>query len=99
MAKKGDYVRIRREIVPAGERDASVPADTAATPLVMWVKGYAQNDAHIGEECSVITRVGRAEYGTLIEETPCYELNFGVFVPEILKIDDQLRKALFGGDK
>lgn len=99
MAKKGDYVRIRRQIVPAGERDASVPADTAATPLVMWDKGYIQQDASIGEECTVITRVGRPEHGTLIEESPCYELNYGSFVPEILAIDDQLRKALFGGDQ
>ena len=50
-------------------------------------------------EVTVVTRVGREEHGTLIEVNPHYELNYGDYVPEITAIEDQLRTALFGGNK
>ena len=30
---------------------------------------------------------------------PCYALNYGTFVPEILTMEESLRKALFGGEE
>lgn len=98
MAKKGDWVRIHRNILEPSGRAANVPDDTKKVPLEMWVKGHLIQDAQIGEECSVITRVGREEHGTLLEVNPQFEINFGDFVPEVLAIDDQLRGALLGGD-
>ena len=47
----------------------------------------------------MITSVGRTEHGTLIEVNPCYALNYGAFVPEILTMEESLRKALFGGEE
>lgn len=98
MAKKGDWVRIHRNILEPSGRAANVPDDTKKVPLEMWVKGHLIQDAQIGEECRVITRVGREEHGTLIEVNPQFEINFGDFVPEVFAIDDQLRGALLGSD-
>lgn len=97
MAKKGDWVRIHRNVLEPAGRAASVPDDTKKVPLEMWVKGHLTEDAEIGGECRIITRTGREEHGTLLEVNPQYEINFGDFVPEVLGIDDQLREALFGG--
>ena len=37
MAKKGDWVRIHRVVLPAEGRNPNLPADTAKVPLEMWV--------------------------------------------------------------
>ncbi len=100
MAKKNDWVRIHRNVLEPEQRTGKLPEDTRKVPLEMWVKGRLQNDsAEIGDEVTITTCVGRAEHGTLIEVNPCYELNYGTFVPEILTMEEQLRAALFGGDE
>lgn len=99
MAKKGDWVRIHRNVLEPSGRAASVPEDTKKVPLEMWDKGHLLEDAEIGSECRVVTRIGREEHGTLIEVNPQFNINFGEFVPEVLAIDDQLRNALFGGEQ
>ena len=82
------------------ERTGKLPEDTKQVPLEMWVKGRLQNEkAEIGEEVTIVTCVGRTEHGTLIEVNPCYELNYGAFVPEILEMETRLRSALFGGEQ
>lgn len=98
MAKKGDWVRIHRNVLEAAERTARIPEDTQKVPLEMWVKGHLLADAEVGEECRVVTRVGREESGILLEVNPQYDVNYGEFVPEVLEIDDRLRSALFGGE-
>lgn len=100
MANKNDWVRIHRNVLEPQERTGKLPDDTKAVPLEMWVKGWLQNDhAEVGDAVTVKTCVGRMEYGTLIEVNPCYELNYGRFVPEILEMETQLRRALFGGEQ
>lgn len=100
MAKKNDYVRIHRIVLEPAERTGKLPEDTKQVPLEMWVKGRLLNEsAEIGDEVEVRTAVGRREYGTLIEENPCYELNYGSFVPEILQMEETLRSVLFGGNE
>ena len=100
MARKNDWVRIHRDVMTPEQRTGRLPEDTKRVPLEMWVKGYLQDEtAEIGDEVSVVTCVGRVEHGTLIEEGPCFELNYGSFVPEILAMDRQLRSALFGGEQ
>ena len=82
------------------QRTGKLPEDTKKVPLEMWVKGRLQNEtAELGDEVTVITSVGRTEHGTLIEVNPCYALNYGAFVPEILTMEESLRKALFGGEE
>jgi len=100
MAKKNDWVRIHRNVLEPAERTGKLPEDTKQVPLEMWVKGRLQNEtAEIGDEVSIVTSVGRTEHGRLIEVNPCYELNYGAFVPEILEMEEQLRSALFGGEQ
>ncbi len=99
MAKKGDWVRIHRVVLDAAGRAPSVPEDTAKVPLEMWVKGTLLKDAEIGEEVEVETVTGRTEHGTLIEVNPYYTHDFGKFVPELIQIDKQLRKIMYGGEE
>jgi len=96
MVKKGTWVSIRNTILESNERAAGIPDDTAAVPLVMWVKGTLQNDAEIGEQATVHTRMGRIESGILEEANPNASIDYGDFVPEILQIGDTARKILFG---
>lgn len=100
MAKKNDWVRIHRHVLEPEERTGKLPDDTKRVPLEMWVKGRLENEcASIGDEVTVVTCVGRREHGQLIEVDPCYDLNYGAFVPEILTMEESLRRAHFGGDE
>lgn len=100
MAKKGDWVRIHSVVLKADERTAKLPADTQATDLQQWTKGFLQDEeAKVGDEVTVKTAANRLVEGTLIEEEPCYTHSYGKFVPEIIEIDRQLREIMYGGDK
>ena len=73
-------------------------SQTKNVPLEMCVKGWLQEEeAKLGDTVTIKTVVGRLETGELMEEKPCYALNYGEFVPEILEIDQQLRGVLFEG--
>ncbi len=99
MVKKGEWVRIHKVILKPEERAPQVPDDTKKVPLEMWVKGFLQEDANFGDTVEIETVTGRKETGELIELNPYYTHNFGVFVPELIEIDKQVRGILFGGDK
>ena len=99
MVKKGEWVIIHRNILSPDERAPQVPDDTKKVPLEMWVKGYLNADANVGDEVEITTLTKRTEKGTLLEENPYYKHDFGVFVPELLKINEQVRDVLFGGDR
>ncbi len=99
MIKKGEWVIIHRNILEPSERAPQVPDDTKKVPLEMWIKGYLNADANIGDEVEITTVTKRTEKGTLLEVNPNYDLNYGVFVPELLAISAQVREILFGGDQ
>lgn len=100
MAKKNDYVRVHRAVLQAVERTGKLPEDTKNVPLEMWVKGFLQDEqANLGDTVTIKTVVGRLETGVLMEENPCYTLNYGEYVPEIQEIDRQLRGVLFEGEE
>lgn len=99
MAKKGDWVQIHQIVLKPEERAPQVPADTKCVPLELWVKGYAQHDAEIGQSMEIETVTGRKVKGELVAVNPNYTHDFGKFVPELLKIDAQLKEILYGGDK
>ncbi len=96
-AKKGDWVQIHQIVFKPEERAPQVPEDTKKVPLELWVKGMALHDAKIGETVEVQTITGRTVKGRLTEINPSYKHDFGSFVPELLKIDIQLKEILFGG--
>ncbi|MBR5230191.1 MAG: 2-amino-4-ketopentanoate thiolase [Firmicutes bacterium] len=100
MAKKGDWVRIHKVVLPAAERTAKIPDDTKQVDFEMWVKGTLQNEtAEIGDEVTILTATDRKEVGKLLEVDPYYTHSYGKFVPEIIEIDKQLRAIMFGGDE
>jgi len=99
MVKKGEWVRIHKNILEPSERAPQVPEDTKKVPLEMWDKGFLQADANLGDEVTIKTVTGRKETGTLIDVNPYYEHDFGKFVPEFLQISKQVREIVFGGDR
>ena len=96
--KKGDWVRIHSIIFTPDQRAPQVPEDTKKVPLEMWVKGFCDRDANMGDEVEVTTIVGRKEKGVIVEINPVYRHSFGNYVPEIMQIGIQLKEILFGGD-
>ena len=98
-AKKGDWVQIHQIVLKPEERAPQVPDDTKQVPLELWVKGFALNDAILGEQIEIETTTGRTVKGELVAVNPKYTHSFGEFVPELLQIDRQLKEILFGGEK
>jgi len=98
MAKKGDWVQIHQIVLKPEERAEHLPEDTKKVPLELWVKGFALNDAKLGEEVEIKTVTGRKISGELVAVNPRYIHDFGDYVPELTKIDMQLKSELFGGD-
>ena len=75
-----------------------MPEDTKLVPLETWVKGFLLEEANLGDWVKVKTYTGREVEGTLTEIAPTFKHSFGENVPELLKIGQQLREILFGGD-
>ena len=96
MVKRGAWVSISKTILEPAERAKGIPEDTAATPLRMWVCGFLENDAPIGSEATIRTKMNRIETGFLEEVNPTTKVNYGDFVPEILQIGAGARAVLFG---
>ena len=97
-AKKGDWVQIHQILLKPEERAPQVPGDTKKVPLEIWLKGIALHDANIGSTIEVLTTTGRRVKGELTAVNPGYKHSFGNFVPELLKVDRQLKQILFGGE-
>ncbi len=100
MAKalKGEWVQIQQTVLAPEGRAPLAPEDTKKTPLLLWVKGFLEEDAEIGQEATIKTVTGRLTKGKVVAVQPRYTHDFGVFVPELLKIDMQL-KEIMGGEK
>ena len=95
MVVKGTWVTIRKTILEPKDRAAGIPEDTAATPLMMWINGFLQEDAKVGEEVTVRTRMNRVEEGILEEVNPTTQVDYGNYVPEIVQIGIQAREILW----
>lgn len=95
MIKKGDWVRIYKVVLEAGERGLNLPEDTQKVPLEMWDKGFLRNDeAQIGDLVEVETIIGRVIKGELVEVNPVFDISYGSCVTETLYIGRQLREML-----
>ena len=91
---KGTWVEIHRIVLPPGERAPQVPADTAAVPLEMRVKGFLTMPAALGEEAEVITPAGRRLRGALSAVNPSYDHGFGAPIAELTSIGMEVRAML-----
>ncbi len=95
QARAGDWVRIHKIILQAGQRASNIPKDTQNVPLEMWDKGFLLTEsANVGDEVEIETYIGRNIKGYLVEVSPYYKHNFGRSVPETLYIGRQARELL-----
>jgi 2-amino-4-ketopentanoate thiolase alpha subunit len=92
--RAGDWVEVRYVLLEPGDRAANLPADTAAQPLLVWVKGFARHGADEGDELTVETVTGRAVTGTLTDVNPGYTHSFGRPTPELTHVGRDLRARL-----
>jgi len=99
IAKKGDWVQIHNIVLKPEERTGKLPEETKKVPLELWVKGFLNEDAKIGDIASITTVTGRMDMGILEEINPNFTYGFGnEFIPELLQIDIQVKKILQEGD-
>jgi 2-amino-4-ketopentanoate thiolase alpha subunit len=97
MVKKGEWVQVHDIILKPEERTAKLPEDTKKVPLEIWVKGFLNSDAKMGEVVEVTTRVGRTVKGTLVNVNPTYDYGFGeIYIPELLKVSRQVKDIVRG---
>ena len=81
---------IRVDVLPAGKRAAGLPENTAALPMMMWVKGALKADARTGEKATVVTAIGREVEGVVTNCDPGYVHDYGRYVPELAKVHRQV---------
>lgn len=93
-AGAGDWVEVERMILDPSQRSANLPPETAAKPLMMWVKGFAQSDGALGDEMTVETMTGRRVTGTLSAINPGYFHTFGRPIRELTHVGRDLRARL-----
>lgn len=96
MWPQGTWVEISRVILEPDARAPQVPADTAAVPLELRVKGFLQQPTALGHEAKITTLTGRTQYGKLTSINPKHSHGFGEPVPELLSIGMELKRLLEG---
>jgi hypothetical protein len=92
----GTWVETSRSVLLPGERAPQVPADTAAVPLELRIKGFLQEPAALGQEARITTLTGRTQQGKVTSVQPRHIHGFGDPVPELLTIGMELRQLLEG---
>jgi hypothetical protein len=90
----GEWVEVRFTLLEPADRSTNLPADTAAQPLLVWVKGFAVTDASMGDELTVETMTGRRVTGVLTDVNPGYTHTFGRPAPELTHLGADLRARL-----
>ena len=97
-AKSGDWVIVHTTVLNPEERAPQVPDDTKKVPLELWVKGFIDKDANIGDLVEIKTITGRKVTGNLVTVNPYYTHDYGKCIPELLQIGLQAKEILFGGE-
>ncbi len=90
----GDWVEVRYVLLEPADRAANLPPDTAARPLLVWIKGFALAAAAVGEDLAIETTTGRTVTGVLTDVNPGYMHTFGCAVPELTHVGRDLRVRL-----
>ena len=93
-AREGDWVEVECKLLDPADRSKNLPPETAEKPLMMWIKGFAQGAAGMGEELTVETMTGRTVTGRLSAINPGYFHTFGRPVPELASVGRDLRTRL-----
>jgi 2-amino-4-ketopentanoate thiolase alpha subunit len=93
-AREGDWVEVECKLLDPADRSKNLPPETAEKPLMMWVKGFAQGEAGMGEDLTIETMTGRKVTGVLSAVNPGYFITYGNPLPEITHIGRDLRAKL-----
>jgi hypothetical protein len=83
---KGTWVEIESVVLKPEERAPGLPEDTAATPYVLRLSGFLEEEAEVGANVTVESLIGRTHRGVLRAVNPSYGHSFGATVPELLRI-------------
>lgn len=83
---QGTWVEIEKVVLTPEQRAPTLPEETRTVPYVMRVSGFLLEDAKLGQEVRIRTRIGRELSGRLIVVNPGYNHSFGETVPELLMI-------------
>lgn len=97
MIQQGTWVKIQHQVLDSSQRAPQLPEDTKKVPFIMWTKGFLTEDAEMNSVVTVKTITGRLMEGTLIEIQPFYDHNYGKFIPELIRIGQDLKKERWGG--
>jgi hypothetical protein len=90
----GDWVEVEHVLLEPEERAAGLPPETAGKPLTMWVKGFAQGAAAMGEHVTLETMSGRLVSGRLFAVDPGYFHTFGRPIPQLVRVGRDLREQV-----
>jgi hypothetical protein len=90
----GDWVEVSYVLLEPADRAANLPPETAAQPLLAWVKGFARDSAEAGAELTIETMTGRVVTGALTDVNPGYDHTFGRPTPELTHVGRDLRARL-----
>ncbi len=93
-AREGDWVEVECKLLDPADRSKNLPPETAEKPLMMWVKGFAQGEAGMGDELTVETMTGRKVTGALSAVNPGYFITYGDPIPELTRVGRDLRERL-----
>ena len=93
-ARKGDWVEVECKLLDPADRSTNLPPETAEKPLMMWVKGFVEGEAALGEETTIETMTGRKVTGKLSAINPGYTITYGDPIPELVHIGRDLRSRL-----
>jgi 2-amino-4-ketopentanoate thiolase alpha subunit len=93
-AREGDWVEVECKLLDPADRSTNLPPETADKPLMMWVKGFAQGEAAIGESLTIETMTGRRVSGALSAVNPGYFITYGDPIPELTAVGRDLRARL-----
>lgn len=93
-AREGDWVEVEVKLLDPADRSTNLPPETAEKPLMMWVKGFAEGGAALGEELTIATITGRRVSGALSAVNPGYYITYGRPVPELTHVGRDLRAQL-----
>lgn len=89
----GAWVEVQLTLLEAGQRAAGIPADTAATPLLMRVRGHLKADVTgLGDTATIRTLTGRNVTGCLVATAPRHPHDFGRTDPDLLASGLHLRE-------
>ena len=93
VIKKGSLVKIKQVILKKEQRTGKIPKDTKNQDYLMFVKGFLQYDAEIGDKVKVTTMIGREIVGTLIENEPEYNHSYGKYISEFKHINTNIENT------